>query len=206
MRTITRNAAPACLARQLRGQDWADFMSTPCHSEVANSLLEEQYHLCCYCELDIDATCSHIEHMEPRSVAPGRVYDYLNLASSCNGGRVEHCGHFKDDRHRNPNHAWDPKLFCPPHDPRTVGRITYLNDGTVKAAPGDQCAAYMLGYIGLECPRLTERRKAHARALIDTLGAVPPPDLVNWAMEYYVRPNAGRLRQFHSLSRAILQP
>lgn len=206
MRTITRNPAPACLSRSVGGQDWADFMGTQCHRDLAARLLDEQFHLCCYCETEIGVKQCHIEHMAPRSAAPGRTYDYSNLASSCNGGRIEHCGHYKDDRKRNPNHAWDPGLFCTPHDPQTSNRIAYFNDGSVRAASGDASAAYLISYIGLDCARLTERRKAHARALIDTLGPAPQPELVDWAIEYHLAPAAGRLRQFHSLSRTILQP
>jgi uncharacterized protein (TIGR02646 family) len=205
MRTITRNPAPACLGRQPKAQAWVDFMGTQCHIEVANSLLVEQCYLCCYCELEINVANSHIEHMEPRSAGPGRAYDYSNLASSCNGGHVEHCGHYKDDQHRNPGHAWDPSRFCAPHDPGTVRRIAYLIDGSVRAAHGDHAAEYVVGYLGLDCARLRERRMAHARAVVDTLGPTPQPDMVAWATGYYLQPDAGRLRQFHSLSRTVLQ-
>lgn len=205
MRTITRNSAPVCLERQPAAQDWADFMRTPCHVEVATSLLIEQCYLCCYCELEIDDRDCHVEHMEPRSENRGRTYDYSNLASSCNGGHVEHCGHYKDNRGRNPAHRWDVSRFCAPHDPSTAGRIVYLIDGSVRAASGDGGAEYVVGYLGLDCARLRERRKAHARALVDTLGPAPQAELIAWAMAYYVQPESGRLRQFHSLSRTILQ-
>lgn len=209
MRTITRNTAPTCLANQPEGQDWAVFMGTPCHAEVGTSLRAEQYCLCCYCESEVDCADCHIEHMVPRSANSTRTYDYANLASSCNGGAVDHCGRFKDDKHRNRHHAYDAALFCSPHDPTTVALFEYLIDGTVAvgAAADVGKARYMIGYLGLDCARLTERRKAHARALVDTLGADPQADLLAWARTYYLQPDAtGQLRQFHSLSRAILRP
>ena len=63
----------------------------------------------------------------------------------------------------------------------------------------------MIGYLGLKCARLTGRRRTRARQLIDTLGPNPDPDLVTWAIQYYLNPDPeGRLRQFPSLSRKIL--
>jgi uncharacterized protein (TIGR02646 family) len=100
MRTIARNPnPPECLAEQPPGRDWYAFMQTECHRLVGESLRSEQHHLCCYCESAIAAEDSHIEHMAPRRTNPGHDYDYANLAASCDGGTVEHCGRFKDDRH-----------------------------------------------------------------------------------------------------------
>ncbi len=211
MRTITRNPnPPACLAQQPPGQDWCTFMGTPCHQQVGESLRTEQYHVCCYCEVEIAAEEGHIEHMVPRSARPGQDYDYNNLAASCDGGAVEHCGRFKDDRHKNPGHRYDPNRFCLPHDPSTASLFQYLPNGSVGTATGlnaqaAQRATYMIGYLGLQCARLVSRRRAHARQLIDTLGATPDPCIVTWAVNYYLNPDAnGRLRQFTSLSKKIL--
>src|SRR5262245_46955377 len=102
MKTITRNAPPACRQQQVPTQDWLAFMNTPCHDELGRNLRQEQHGLCCYCELEVaDNTSGHIEHMEPRNPPhpmprSRRTYDYSNLAMSCNGGVGEHCGHFKD--------------------------------------------------------------------------------------------------------------
>jgi len=49
-----------------------------------NYLLPEQYHLCCYSELDADreGLGFHIEHVENKSQNPARTFDYANLAAS----------------------------------------------------------------------------------------------------------------------------
>jgi len=210
MRTITRNPnPPACLTQQPPGQKWDDFKGD-CHRQVGNSLRAEQYHVCCYCEVEITENNSHIEHMAPRSIRPDHVYDYNNLAASCNGGWIEHCGHFKDNRSRNPNYRYDPDVFCLPHEPGTTTLFQYLPTGTVIPAPGlhgddRQKADYMIGYLGLNCARLTGRRRAHARQLITTLGTNPATELVQWAVGYYVNPDPqNKLRQFPSLSKKML--
>ena len=213
MRTITRNPnPPVCLAQQSAHQSWGAFMQSECHLFVGESLSTEQHHVCCYCEVAITATDSHIEHMVPRSANPGHTYDYQNLAASCDGGTVQHCGRFKDDRHQNPGFAYDATLFCTPHDSSTSRLFRYLSTGNVVASSDvgaleQDKADYMIGYLGLGCPRLTGRRRAHARLLINTLGPNPDPAVREWALAYYLRPDQdGRLQSFHSLSRTILEP
>ncbi|MBF0624997.1 MAG: TIGR02646 family protein [Magnetococcales bacterium] len=162
----------------------------------------------CYCESRITSGNSHIEHMESRSRTPGRTYDGANLALSCNGGRGDHCGHYKDDRHRNPHHPWNAHLFSAPHDPATAGLFQYLADGSVRATSMDpEKANHMIGHLGLDCARLQERRKRHARGLANALGKQPDSGLVDWLRREYLSPDEhGRLQEFLSLSKAILTP
>lgn len=205
MKTITRSAAPACLAGQPQGQDWYTFMGTQCHGDVRQSLRQEQNGLCCYCELEVEDGDEHIEHMEPRGRNQARTYDYFNLAISCNGGHTEHCGHYKDNKS---GHSWDAGRFLPPHDPVTAGLLEYLLDGSVRATSNDPGkASYLIDYLGLGCSRLTDRRRAHSRILIDTLGAQPDQDVVDWLRQEYLQTDANdRLKQFYSLSKQILEP
>jgi hypothetical protein len=132
------------------------------------------------------------------------VYDYDNLAVSCNGGAVEHCGHRKAGQHG----PW----FSEPHAPTTAALFAYAVDGSIAPAKiagsaGSAAAAQMICCLGLNCPRLFERRKAHARALIGTLGDCTDSALVAWVRQYYLQPDAsGRLKQFVSLSKVILDP
>lgn len=183
-------------------------MCTPCHNRVEAALREEQQGLCCYCEGKVADGEGHIEHLEPRAQNNTRTYDYANLALSCDGGRVEHCGRYKDDRKKNPKYAWDAGRFSSPHDPMTASLFRYLLNGSIAATKVDEDkAGYLIGYLGLDCARLCERRKKHARQLIDTMGDNPDLDLVAWLREEYLQADANsRLKQFHSLSTAILQP
>ena len=205
MKTITRSLEPACLAGQPQGQDWRTFMANPCHADLHQNLQQEQKGLCCYCELEVEDGDGHIEHMEPRSRNAVRTYDYSNLAISCNGGHTEHCGHYKDNRS---GHSWDAGRFLPPHDPRIAELFAYLLDGSVQTTAKDPGkASYLINYLGLDCSRLTDRRRAHARNLIDTLGDQPDQGLVDWLRQEYLQTDANdRLKQFYSLSKQILEP
>lgn len=131
MKTIQRNAAPACLCQQPNTQDWRAFLGTSCHTVLNISLRKEQQGLCSYCESEVADSDGHIEHMEPRSRNPARTYDYANLVISCDGGTVEHCGRYKDDRKKNPNHAWDATRFSTPHHPASISLFLYLPNGRV---------------------------------------------------------------------------
>lgn len=208
MRTIQRRAAPACLSQQSGQQNWGDFMGTPCHANVDGELRLEQQGLCCYCESTVAPGDSHIEHMEPRKANAGRTYDYANLAISCNGGKGEHCGHYKDDRHRNPTGAWNALKFSAPHDPKASTMFRYLpNGGIAAAAGGCDKAEYLIAYLGLDCARLTDRRRQHAKIIVETLGECGEPAIINWLRQEYLQSDATCcLKPYHSLSKALLEP
>ena len=182
-------------------------MGTPCHTSVNADLRREQLGLCCYCEMELGDNDGHIEHMEPRSVDRTRTYDSTNLAISCNGGTTEHCGHYKDNRNRNPKYTWDKACFAPPHDPETVKLIQYLLDGSaVPTKVHPERGAYLIGYLGLNCARLTYRRQAHARMLINNLGAHRENEVMKWLQHEHLHEDGNqRLKNFYTLSKKILE-
>ena len=211
MKTIVRNPSPSCIANQKANQPWDTFSGTACYVTVSDSLRDEQYHICCYCEEKLSNGNNHVEHMEPRSAKPQRkydTYDYANLAASCNGGTVEHCGHFKDNKHKNPGYSWDPTKFSTPHSPNTHTLFEYLQNGRVIPASGSNqgCAEYMIGYLGLNSARLEERRKAHATQILETLRSSPSKKDYAFLKNYYLQPGpGGKLERFYSLSKALLK-
>ncbi len=208
MRTIQRNAPPDCLARQPINRPWSEFMGSECHTALDATLRMEQQGLCCYCEHQITDSDGHIEHFEPRQKNEARTYDYTNLALSCNGGNAKHCGHYKDNRQRNPGYEWDAARFSSPHNPETALLFSYLLDGSINPTLVDkEKSLFLIGYLGLDCSRLIDRRHQHARDLIDILGEKPDPVIVSWLRKEYLQSDAnGHLKQFYSLSKAILEP
>ncbi len=207
MKTIQRNIPPDCLTKQSNNQPWSDFARTSCHTETRNILIQEQCGLCCYCESLVNSGDGHIEHLEPRKKNQKRTYDYTNLAISCNGGNGQHCGHFKDAPH-NHDFAWDPKKFSYPHNSETASFFRYLPDGSINPTSINQeKSLFLIGYLGLNCPSLQERRRSHASRLIDALTEQPDVETRNFLCEYYLKPDTDNyLQSFYSLSKAILEP
>jgi len=206
MRTIDKDigSAPLCLDKQPPNQKWDDFIGSECHQEVHRHLRAEQHGLCCYCECELQEKECHIEHLAPRKAAPERTYDYSNLAISCNDRN--HCGHYKDWK-KSPCH-WDAQKFSSPHDPKTVCMFSYsVVDGKIEAAGPDIARAqYLIDYLGLNYPKLTERRKAHANVIVDTLGESPDIATIDFCLEHYLWPDqTGQCKRFPSLSKAILE-
>jgi uncharacterized protein (TIGR02646 family) len=79
--------------------------------ELRKALSAEQGYICCYCEQRLAPDKSHIEHLQPKSVAAHLSLDYINLLVSCQAelqpGDPIHCGMAKDD-------WFDEKLMVSP--------------------------------------------------------------------------------------------
>jgi uncharacterized protein (TIGR02646 family) len=92
MKYISKSAEPEVFRRWKAGanEDWQpsyDELAVPEKQAVRLSLLAEQGHLCCYCGQRVGVNDSHIEHLEPQSVAPDRALAYDNLLLSCGRDR-----------------------------------------------------------------------------------------------------------------------
>ncbi|MBI5562443.1 MAG: TIGR02646 family protein [Deltaproteobacteria bacterium] len=207
MRTIIKDQHPLCLDHQPACQDWDDFNrnQSACYRQVGEVLRKEQAYLCCCCDSKIDKDKSLIEHLVPRSIKPRLIYDYSNLAVSCNGGADanRHCGHYRGN-------GYDAARFSSPHDPATARLFRYLSDGSVIPVNGldgngQAKANYMIELLNLNCPLLKGRRHSHAQGLIGTLGEAPDDEILQWAGDCYLRPDAnGALHEFFSVSREVL--
>lgn len=78
MKSYRKQNAPDVLRDWNRSnRAWENFVADPiAYSQVKQSLLGEQNHLCCYCESDIEDSGSHIEHYEPGHV---RRTEFTNM-------------------------------------------------------------------------------------------------------------------------------
>lgn len=192
-------------------------------AEVLQSLLDEQYHLCCYSELRVDqeGLGYHIEHVENKHQNPPRTFDYTNLAASAldsaNGlgvfaarGEEVFGGHAPGKQGaRGPVNM---NLFISPHQSDCRRFFAYLSDGRVVPAAGlnnverDQ-AQYTIDTLNLNSPFLITRRRQWWDELdrlfqehIDKGWSLP--DLV--AVDLV--PSNGTLSGFFSLTRQFFGP
>jgi uncharacterized protein (TIGR02646 family) len=107
LRHIRKRQEPKTLTawKATANEDWTpsyDQLRSPEKPILHQALLEEQGHVCCYCEARIDIDNSHIEHFRPQSHRNDLALEYSNLFASC--GRPKHaeslpqqCGNKKAD-------------------------------------------------------------------------------------------------------------
>lgn len=138
-----------------RSLTYADLDNHPeVKSALKNSLLTEQYHVCCYCGTRITMNTSHIEHFKPRFRFTQLQLDYNNLLASCNGSKLSHhCGHKKGN-------WFVDGITISPLIAGCEEKFVYLRDGQILARNGDHAASETISHIGLYVDKLTAQRKA----------------------------------------------
>jgi uncharacterized protein (TIGR02646 family) len=184
---------------------WSDFATAQAtYPPVKEALLQEQNGLCCYCESAISNQDSHIEHYEPRDRNPGRIFDYTNMACSCNGGadKDRHCGHKK-------GRGYDNALFINPSVEASGHLFSYDAEGGIGPAyeaPANQAerVEYMIRKLNLGCPKLTGMRKAHGRGVVEIINGFIDAQAVDQLQEmasFHLIPDENnQLQPFFSLS------
>lgn len=139
-------------------------------------LLDEQYRLCCYSEVRADelGIGYHIEHVENKSQAPTKTFDYLNLAASAFDSETglkeasiqswEIFGGHSSGK-RGVIGPVNMGLFVSPHQPDCARYFTYTSDGEVspgpKLTPYDMSRAmYTIDVLNLNSPFLVSLRRS----------------------------------------------
>lgn len=139
---------------------------------VMDSLLSEQYHLCCYSELraDEEGFGYHIEHVENKGQNPSRTFDYSNLAASALDSAND-LQAFKAQGHEvfgghapGKQQRCDVARFVSCHQPDCRRFFAYLSDGRIVPGLGlDQAeqdrAQYTIDILNLNSPFLITRRR-----------------------------------------------
>lgn len=142
---------------------------------VLQSLLAEQFHLCCYSELraDEEGLGYHIEHVENKRQNPLRTFDYTNIAASALDSAND-LGAFKARGDEvfgghapgktGANGPVDMLHFVSPHQPDCRRFFAYLSDGRV--TPTDDLgekerdrAQYTIDTLNLNSAFLVTRRR-----------------------------------------------
>jgi uncharacterized protein (TIGR02646 family) len=173
MRTISKeNSPPYHLEqRRLKGtpthpeKAWQHFSHK---EEVRNSLKQQQYCLCAYCEIRLEELGEHIEHVMPKSQYPEKTFDYSNLVLSCLDSAI--LSQYPDDERsrghsvgKRDNTRFDPNLFVSPLNPDCQRFFSYELTGEVEPHPAltpaeKTCAEYTIDLLNLNNRRLVQER------------------------------------------------
>lgn len=139
---------------------------------VQQSLLDEQYQLCCYSELraDEEGLGHHIEHVENKSQNPPRTFDYANLAASALDSASDLSAFKAQGQEVFGGHAQGKQgpvdltrlVTCHQADCRRY--LAYLSDGRVVPAQSlnlqeQDRAKYTIDTLNLNSPYLITRRR-----------------------------------------------
>lgn len=195
MRHIHKGPEPASFtawkaAFTSNAPDWEEFgrRSPGVKKDLKDALLREQSHVCCYCERDVTAAGSHVEHLVPKSLDKSvfklLTYGYSNLLASCEGkkglGRPpETCGHLK----KNQSLPVHPLMSdCSSYFVfRSSGAVDATSD-VAKQIPAQEA----ITILGLDSARIISLRQV-AIADIDntlpTLGSGSPAEIANFRAE-----------------------
>lgn len=131
MRRVHKGSPPrAAVELHAQGARWGEETGAQ-KAELRRAALEEQRHLCAYCNQRLDEAGAHIEHWVPRSDPGSRHFRWADLLAVCDGGEAAGGRERWCDRSRG-----DQPLTLHPArpTPNPEATVRYLADGRVCAA------------------------------------------------------------------------
>jgi uncharacterized protein (TIGR02646 family) len=183
--------------------------------QVLQSLLDEQYHLCCYSELraDQESLGYHIEHVENKSQNPPRTFDYGNLAA-CALDSDNDLSAFAAQAHEvfgghapGKQQAYNLTRFVSCHQSDCSRFFAYLSDGRVVptqnlTAHDQDRAQYTIDTLNLNSPYLITLRRRWWDELDELFqGHVAKGWCLTDLAAIDLVPTGNRLSRFFSLTR-----
>ncbi len=164
------------------------FFTTDMKKELYKDLIAEQKGLCIYCEQslseDYDTKKVHIEHIRPKSRYENLIFDYNNLAASCNGYPCdmecpekieEFCGH-------NKGSEYDEANFLNPVEIEDIEKY-FEYDAEAKIYPTSEDrdkankAEYMISILGLNNTYLLDARRRILDKILEIVAGEEKIDL-----------------------------
>lgn len=174
MKRIIKSGEPNELSnwRNLRigasqGLNYADIDHNT-KNAIKRSLLNEQGHICCYCEMELEENNHHIEHLKPQSQFQNLATNYANMLCSCQINKQgkqtpNHCGISKDN-------WYEEGLFVSPLDQDCEARFKYSENGKIlPSVENDKAAHITIEILNLNNPAIINLRKA----VIDAFNEAP---------------------------------
>ena len=170
---------------------------------VKDALLDEQGHICCYCERRLQDDDSHIEHLVPQSDSSADPLDFGNLLCSCQKGvrkgEPRHCGNLKG--------GWfDPALLVSPLDKGCENRFAFLGNGEIKPKPDtDQGACETIEKLGLNIRKLVSLREGAIDPFLDEKSRLSAQEFQCFVSGYLQKTPQGQYGEFWTTIRYLFQ-
>ncbi|MBN1592359.1 MAG: TIGR02646 family protein [Candidatus Coatesbacteria bacterium] len=199
MKLIVKRDEPEGLRnhREQKNEDWQpDFDDLPSAPkiEIHGSLLREQGYICCYCNMQISASSSHVEHFRPRSRFPEKSLEYGNLHASCQRQIPRKtplkCGMKKGD-------WFDERLIISPLQADCETRFRFTVDGAIYPSnENDAAARETIVRLGLDQYELRRRRSESIEAIISAIESYDANDIERLIYEFERRDGMERFTPF----------
>jgi len=210
MKYITKNHEPTTFTdwKNLECDDWQPTylnLQNPEKQQVFESLLNEQGHICCYCERKLRSNDYHIEHFKPKdsNKFPELQLDYNIFLCSCqrniNHGEPLHCGNSKGN-------WFDNKLLISPLDPNCETKFIYTGDGHIYPSNKSNIAAKTtIEKLQLDIDKLIDLRKKAIEPFIDE--NLSDDELNDFIRGYLVgkEDNNGRYNDFYTTIKYLFE-
>ena len=130
-------------------------------SQLRDSLIKEQFYLCCYCNATIkgESLDTKIEHYLPKETYREDIFNYQNLLASCNGGEREparprdlHCDSYKGSKDPSSLLIVNPLVF------KVLSHFSYTESGEISGNTEEEKNTIL--FLNLHCKKLNLLRKA----------------------------------------------
>jgi len=197
MRYIQKGPEPQELIdhKNLEDENWhPTFRDLPrdVKQAIYRSLIEEQMHICCYCERRLENDDYHIDHVKPQHLQDVDPLDYTNMACSClrhTKPKIPlHCGHAKHNE----------QIKISPFDELCESRFEYTDDGQILPMDNDIEAQKTIQVLKLNIEKLKSLRSEVLSVYIDS---DKDCDVIKHEMELDMKVKDGKLPAFISAIR-----
>jgi uncharacterized protein (TIGR02646 family) len=163
-------------------------------SKLRTALLNEQGHICCYCERRIVAGEFHTEHLKPKNQYPQLQLEYDNLLCSCQSEiqqrEPRHCGNSKGSWYMDDE-------FISPLDLECEQKFKYTYDGQIiPTTSNDIAAKKTIEKLKLDIDKLNEMRRNAILPFLDN--TLSQEELIAFVKAYLVdkSQNNNRFNEF----------
>lgn len=207
MRPIVRSVEPDSFTmwKAQSSDDWQptwENLQQPEKPALLNALLRDQGFVCCYCEQRVEAShkSSHIEHLQPRHLAPELAVEFTNLLASCQGEMPKapaHCGHLKSDE----------PVEVHPLMPDCREYFVFDSAGGVRPVEDPakgEAAQRTIETLGLGLPKLEAMRRAAIEGALEVLETGDDEELRALLAVLDARDANGRFTPFASAAVQVL--
>ncbi len=130
-----------------------------CKELLRQSLVTEQFHLCCYCNSEIKGLPldTKVEHFLPKETYKEKAFHYGNLFAACNGGERVRPVELSCDSHKGYKDPKKDNILSPLLE-NVHSHFSYKENGEIIGKTNEGKNA--IHFLNLACKRLNLSRKA----------------------------------------------